>query len=473
LSNVHTNAFEAFLGRGEVEPLFELPAVAQAMLDFEAALAAAEAEVGLIPAEAAARIAGCCRAELLDLDALMRDSRRAGSLAIPLVKQLTAAVAAFDPAAAQVVHWGSTSQDAIDSAMVLVTRRALALIDRDLGRLIGALLALHARYGDAPMAGRTLLQPASVIAFGFKVTNWLAPLLRCRARLHAAGSAALQLQFGGAVGTLATLGDAGPAIARALAERLQLPAPQGAWHTQRDAWVSLGCELGVLTGAVGKIALDFALMAQFELGEVAEPAGAGRGGSSAMPHKRNPVSCMAARAAALRAPGHVAALLAGMAQEHERALGGWQAELAEWPALIACTHAAVGAMGEACAGLQVFPERMAANIEALHGLLRAEAASMRLAQVLGKPRAAALLETLSQRTLAERRPLRDLLVEAVAASDELRPAVSAAEIEALFDPRQAASAARLRADEALLHLRPQAAALDAAAPWRAFLPPET
>jgi 3-carboxy-cis,cis-muconate cycloisomerase len=467
-----TGVFEGFLSTPEMLDAFGEASVLQAMLDFEAALSAAQAAEGMIPARAASVIAGACRADLYDLPAIVAASSRAGSLAIPLVKKLTETVAAQNTEAAQVVHWGSTSQDVIDTGMVLVTRRALALLDRDLGALIAALLALAEQHGRAPMMGRTLMQPASVVSFGYKVSCWLAPLVRGQQRLHEAGARALQLQLAGAVGTLATLGDQGPAVARRVAQALRLQEPQGVWHTQRDAWVSLGCEVGVLVGSVSKFARDLSLMAQGEIGELAEPSGAGRGGSTALPHKRNPVSSMVALAAAQRVPHRVAALLGAMAQEHERGLGNWQAELAEWCGLFVSAHGALKAMLDAASGLQVDTQRMLAHIEDLRGLACAEAAAMRLARVIGKPDAQALLEGLSRRTMSEHRHLRELLHEAVAGHPALAAAVPASDIENLFDPAQAARAAIARADESFARLRPQAAALAAAKPWNQDLPKE-
>jgi len=208
------------------------------------------------------------------------------------------------------------------------------------------------------------MQSAEVVSFGHEVAGWLAPLLRCRARLREAGEAALQLQLGGAVGTLAALGDKGPAVARRVGEKLGLPVPAGAWHAQRDAWVALGCAVAVLCGALGKIGRDLALLAQGEVGEVAEARQAGRGTSSAMPHKRNPVAAMVAIAAATRAPQQAATLLAAMPQAHQRGLGDWQAELAVWPSLFIAAHGALRALADACAaGLEVDAARMRDNIE--------------------------------------------------------------------------------------------------------------
>ena len=452
-------AFEGFLSTPEMLEVFSEHSVTQAMMDFEAALARALAAQGLIPAAASQAITGVCKAELYDVPAIVGQSGRAGSLAIPLVRKLTETVALFDNQAAGYVHWGSTSQDVIDTAMVLLTRRALALIDRDLTALVRDLLVLVDAYADAPVLARTLMQPAQVVSVGYKLLGWAAPLLRRQARLREAAGRALCLQFGGAVGTLSVLGDAGPQVAQRVASELGLALPPMAWHTQRDDWVALGTELGVLCGALGKVARDLSMMAQAEIGELAEPAGAGRGGSSAMPHKRNPVSSMVALAAALRAPQRVAALLAAMPQEQERGLGNWQAELAEWAGLFISAHGAVKAMAEALAGLQVDTRRMRDNIDAMQGLVFAEAVSMHLAAVLGKSRAHKLFESLAQRAVQEKRHLRDLTLEAVQHEPELRHAVTAEQIDVLFDMERAAQPATRIVREQLPRLQREAQAL--------------
>ncbi|MES1163367.1 MAG: lyase family protein, partial [Rhizobacter sp.] len=221
---------------------------------------------------------------------------------------------------------------------------------------------------------RTLMQPASVTSFGLKCANWAAPLVRGRARIAQAAAHALKVQLGGAVGTLAQMKGEGPAVRQRMAEDLGLGNDGSAWHTQRDEWVALGCQLGILVGSLGKIAGDIALMGQWEVGELAEPSEPGRGGSSAMPHKRNPVASMVALAAAQRAPQRVAALLAAMPQAHERALGAWQAELAEWPQLLMSAHGSVRALAGALPGLQVDVARMRANIDRLRAQIPKDAA---------------------------------------------------------------------------------------------------
>ena len=450
--------FDSFLTTPEMIAVFDDTAVVQAMFRFEEALARAQAAEGIIPDSAARAIASVCNAQLYDIPALVHASRRAGSLAIPLVKELTMTVALFNQESASYVHWGSTSQDVIDTGMVLVTREALNLLDQDLQTLTDNLLRLAAQHLATPILARTLMQPAQVTSFGFKLAGWAAPLLRARLQLRQAAQRALQLQLGGAVGTLAVMGAKGPLVAQRMADDLDLSVADAAWHTQRDEWVRLGLEVAVLSGSLGKIATDLSLLAQGEIAELAEPSGNGRGGSSAMPHKRNPVSAMIALAAATRTPQNAAALLASMGQQHERGLGNWQAELAEWPGLFLSAHGALSALNEAVAGLQVDAARMLRNIDALQGLVFAEAASIYLAGAIGRPQAHGLMEQLTQRAVADGRQLADVVLEAVKADQRLRDQLDPEVLSALFDPVAATGPAEALARRQLQVLR---AAMDA------------
>ena len=366
--------FEGFLSTSETLAAFSDHSFVAAMLRFEASLARAQAGAGLIPEAAAKSIVGTCKVELFDVAKIVRESGRAGSIAIPLVKSLKETVALFNNEAAAYVHFGSTSQDVIDTALALVTRNALNLVEADIRKAVAALLVLARRHAADPVMARTLMQPASVTSFGFKCAGWAAPLARSLLRLRVAGDNALAVQLGGAVGTLAQMQGKGPQITAHMAADLKLKASAFPWHTQRDEWVALGCELGLMTGSLGKIAVDIALLGQYEVAEVSEPSEPGRGGSSAMPHKRNPVASMVAIAAAHRAPQRVAALLGAMPQQHERALGAWQAELAEWPQLLMSAHGSVRAMAGALPGLQVDAARMRANIDRLRAELPRDAA---------------------------------------------------------------------------------------------------
>lgn len=366
--------FEGFLSTSEAQEAFGDRRFVEAMLRFEAALARAQAAVGLIPQACAASIIGTCKVELFDVAKVVRESARAGSAAIPLIRTLRETVGLFNAEAVACVHFGSTSQDVIDTAMALMTREALRLIERDVYRAAQVLLALAERHAATPMLARTLMQPASVTSLGLKCVGWAAPLLRSRQRLRASARQALQLQLGGSVGTLAEMRGRGIEVAALMAQELGLAVPMAAWHTQRDEWVALGCELGILTGSLGKIAKDIALLSQYEVGEVMEPEEPGRGGSSSMPHKHNPVASMVALAAAQRAPQRVAALLATMPQEHERALGLWQAELAEWPQLLMSAHGSARALARALPGLRVDAQRMRANLDSVRASVPPETA---------------------------------------------------------------------------------------------------
>jgi 3-carboxy-cis,cis-muconate cycloisomerase len=444
---VTASLFARTLASEAMLDIFSDRAIVAAMLAFEAALAEAEADEGIVPSDAAAAIVAATGAEV-DVDALVVAARSAGSIAIPLVKTLTATVATRDPAAAAYVHWGGTSQDVIDTATVVVTGRALDLVARDLDRLVDALVTLARSHRATPVLARTLLQPAQVVSFGFKVVAWVAPLVRARDRIARARDAALKLQLGGAVGTLGALGDKGDAVARRVAERLGIRAADP-WHVQRDDWVALGCEVAILCGSLAKIGTDVALLAQGEVGEVAEPAGEGRGGSSAMPQKRNPVAALAAIAAGVRAPQHAAALLASMRQAHERGLGDWQAELAEWPTLFLSASGALVALADAIAGLEVDAARMRANVARQRGTVFAEAAAALIAPALGKQKASSIVGALAARAAAGGGDL-DALVRA----DSAFAAVGADAIAAAFDvdaaARRAGDVAVARLDRLLV-----------------------
>lgn len=361
------SAFAAMLDSPPVRALFGPHAVVQAMLDVEAALCAAQAEVGLVQAEHAAVVAACCRAEDYPVEDLLAASRTAGSLAIPLVQALNRRVRDLQPQAAAAVHLGATSQDIIDTAWCLQGRKALALLDADLDRLLQSLIALKDRHGHAPLLARTLMQPASVITFSARLLNWFAPVLRARASLRELAERALRLQLGGAVGTAVAWGEQAQAIACGMARRLSLPLEVTPWQAQRDEFARLCAELGVLAGALGKVATDVALMSQTEVGELLESGGPGRGVSSAMAHKRNPVGSLIVRAALHRAGPRVASILGAMAVEQERALGAWQAEGAEAAELLVIVCGAAQALAEAMEHAEVNEGRMRRHIEDLPG----------------------------------------------------------------------------------------------------------
>src|SRR5258706_2842048 len=302
----------------------------QPMLDFEAALARAEASTGVIPAGAADAIAKACKAESFDVGAWAEAATRSGNLRIPLVKALTAGVARADVDAARYVHWGATSQDVIDTATMLTLRAAIDALLLDIDRAIAGFAKLATKHRDTATVARTWLQHALPMPFGLKLAEYAAALHRLRTPLQRLRSEALALQFGGAAGTLAALGDKGLAVAERLAQELKLPLPDAPWHTHRDRIAEAASAFAIVAGTCGKIARVIQLLMQTDVAEAFEPSGEGRGGSSTMPHKRNPVAAATALAAATMAPNLAATLFAAQVQDHERSAGPWHAE---WPTL--------------------------------------------------------------------------------------------------------------------------------------------
>ena len=413
-----------------MQQIFSDQNTVQCMLDFEAALAAAEAREDVIPQQAVAAIAACCNAARIDLSALAQSAGQAGNLAIPLVKQLTQHVALVDAEAAKFVHWGATSQDVIDTGMVLQLRQAFDLISIELAELADTLSMLAMRHRTTPLMGRTWMQHALPVTFGLKVAGWLDALLRHQERIAQLRTRLFVLQFGGAAGTLASLGERGLTVATSLAQTLNLNLPATPWHTQRDRIAEAATVLGLLTGSLGKIARDIAFHSQTEVAELAEPVMEGRGGSSTMPHKRNPVGCAAALTAALRVPGLVSTMLSGMVQEQERALGGWQAEWDTLPEIASLCGAALSQMRQVVGGLSVDATQMRANIDLTRGLVMAEAVSLALGEHIGRLAAHKLVEQACQRALETKQPLLQVLMH----TETIRDKLSAEQLEKCFDP---------------------------------------
>ncbi len=432
-------------GSAAANDIWSPRATVQAMLDIEAALARVLAAHGVIPASVVEAIVAACRAEHIDADALMTGAAAGGNLAIPLVKQLTAVVKANDAEAAKYVHWGATSQDIIDTGVVLQLRAALDALDADLRALSDALAQQAARHRATPMIGRTWLQQALPITLGLKFAQWLDALTRHRARLAELRSRALVLQFGGAAGTLASLRDRALPVAQSLANDLGLQLPALPWHTQRDRIAEAASFFGMLTGTLGKIARDISLMMQTEVGEVAEPAAAGKGGSSTMPHKRNPVGCAAVLTAATRAPNLVATIFAGMVQEHERALGGWQAEWEALPDLARLTAGALANIGGIVPGMEVNTERLARNLGATQGLILGEAVMLALGDAIGRLEAHKLVEGASKASVANGTTLYD----ALAANETVTSHLSPERLRALLDPANYVGQAQAFVDAAI------------------------
>lgn len=334
------------------------------MARFEGALARASAREGLVPAAHAKTISRVCEQAKFEIAALVSEGRE-GTLAIPFVKQLTAQVAAVSAEAAKHVHAGATSQDVIDTGIVLCLKPACARVSALTRRLGDAAAELARRYADTPTAARTLLQPALPVTFGWKAAVWLSMVARGLVGVRAAAESACLVQFGGPSGTLSSFGARGDSVMAALAKELALPASAVPWHSARDRFARLGAELAILAGVAGKVGRDVSLLMQPEVGELAEPAKAGRGGSSSMAHKRNPVLSMVALEAAQRAPGLAATLLAQLTPEHERGLGQWQSQWFTLRELVCATASGVAAMADALEGLEVRDEKMRANLQSL------------------------------------------------------------------------------------------------------------
>ena len=413
-----------------VEKVFSNRATLQAMLDFEAALARAEARAGFIPASAAPAIEAKCRAELYDMTVLARAAASAGNLAIPLVKQLTLLVAKKEKDAARYVHWGATSQDVIDTGRVLQLRQALVLISSELDLFAAVLGELAHKNRATVVVARTWMQQALPTTFGLKAAGWLDAIDRHRARLAETQERCLMLQFGGAVGTMAALGDRGLDVAANLAKELQLTLPDVPWHSQRDRMAEIATTLGLFCGTLGKIARDISLHTQTEVGEVFEPSADGRGSSSTMPHKRNPVTSAVVLSAAARVPPLVSTMLAAMIQEQERGLGGWHAEWETLPDIVRLTAGALHHLTTTVSELELDPERMRQNLDVTHGLIFAEAVAMALAEKMPRTEAHEIVQLACKRAQTTRRDLRSVLAQDTIVKANL----SDAELDRLFTP---------------------------------------
>jgi 3-carboxy-cis,cis-muconate cycloisomerase len=423
----------------------------QCMLDFEAALARALARAGVAPQSSVAPIEAHCKSHLFSHDATAGAAAPAGNLAIPLVKELTALVAKSDDKASGFVHLGATSQDAIDTGMVLQLREAFDDTEGELARLATLLERLAEGHKRTLLAGRTWLQQASPITLGLKFAGWLDAVQRHRERLAETRRRVEVLQFGGAVGTLAALGNDGPRVADALASELKLTLPDVAWHAHRDRFAEVATTFGLLAGTLGKIARDISLMSQTEIGELAEPAAPGRGGSSTLPHKRNPVGCSVILSAAIRVPPLVSTMLAAMPQEHERGLGGWHAEWETLPEICMLTSGALAHLIQVLDGLEIDEDAMAQNLNAPHGLLMAEAVAIALAKKIGRMKAHQLVERVSHTVIDSGKSFRDALI----AEKEISQHLSAEQIGGLLDPKNYTGAAQMMIDRVLKSSRKQ------------------
>ncbi len=437
--------FDAYFTQPAMRAVFSDQGRVQGMLDFEAALARAEASVGLIPTDAVAPIEAACKAELYDYSALAQAISTAGNSAIPLVKALGKRVAARSTEAERYVHLGATSQDAMDSGLVLQLRAAAELLEQELAGLAEALAVQAERFADTPLAGRTWLQQATPVTLGMKLAGVLGAVTRHRQRLAELKPRLFCLQFGGASGSLAALGEQAWPVAEALAHELDLNLPDQPWHTQRDRLVEFASLLGLIAGSLGKLGRDLSLLMQTEAGEVFEPSAPGKGGSSTMPHKRNPVSAAVLIGAATRAPGLVSTMFAAMPQEHERSLGLWHAEWETLPELCCLVSGALQQALLVVPGLEVDAARMCRNLDLSQGLVLAEAVSIALAQRIGRDAAHHLVEQCCRRAVKEGAHLRAVL----GANAEVSAELSAAELDRLLDPAHYLGQARRWVDRAL------------------------
>lgn len=394
-----------------IAEIFSDHSVLQAMLDFEVALARAEAEFNIIPRSAADAIVAAAGTEDFDVAALASAAPQSATPAIPVINALSEKVRGINRDLSVYVHLGATSQDMCDTAMVLLLKQTWPHLRDDLVRTEKALRRLAEEHRKTVMLGRTLMQSAAITTFGLKAAGWLGGISRAGKQLKSSFAEALVLQFGGPTGTLAGMGSNGLAVAEVLARDLGLKLPEAPWHTQRDRFAGVVCDCGVLVGCLGKMAVDIRLLMQDEVAEVAEPRAPGRGGSSSMPHKTNPVGCTLTLAAANRLPGLAASFLSCMLQEHERAAGSWQAEWSIISDVIGASATALSAMADVAEGLTVDAARMRGNIELNRGLIFADYAVVLLSGKLGRENARKIVEDALQESKLHGRRFGDALSE--------------------------------------------------------------
>jgi len=399
----------------------------QKYLDFEAALARAQAGLGVIPREAADEIENHCHAGEFDYAKLKSATERIGYPVLPVVQQL---VALCRDGLGEWCHWGATTQDVTDTATVLQLREALTLVEADIAAIAGALAGLARQYRDTPMAGRSNLQQAVPITFGYKMATILAAFERHKERLRQLRARVLVGEFGGAAGTLASLGGRGLDVQAELMRELKLGTPTIAWHTLRDTIAEVGCFLALVTGTCGKIALDVKLLMQTEVEEVFEPFQGGRGSSSTMPQKRNPISSVYITALTAVVRQHAGALLEAMVEDHERATGPWEIEWIVLPEIFCLASGVLAQTLFVLNGLQVDAKKMRANLDLTRGLIVSEAVMMALGPHLGRQYAHDLVYDLCREVIASGRPLIDLLAE----NAEITAHLDRAALEKLCDP---------------------------------------
>jgi 3-carboxy-cis,cis-muconate cycloisomerase len=441
-----SDIFKDMFGTAEMRAVFSDENLLKCYAEAEVALAVAQGRLGVIPREAAERIAKLAPSAALDRDALKQEAENVGYPILGLVRQLSQKLGE----AGRYVHWGATTQDIMDTGAVLQIRAALAIVERDIAAISVALAKLAAKYRDTPMPGRTHLQQALPITFGYKCAIWLSMMDRHSARLHELKPRVLMAQFGGAAGTLASLGDKGIDVRREYARELKLGDPPITWHVARDAVAEAVAFLGLLTGSLGKIGFDIMLMMMTELGEAFEPFASHRGASSTMPQKRNPISSeiLVANAKAVRQ--HAALMLDAMVQDFERATGPWHVE---WMAIPESFILSAGSLAQAkfmLEGLVVDESRMRANLELSRGLIVAEAVMMGLAPLLGRQQAHDLVYEACREALAQGRSL----LEVLEANPKIAAALPEDRLRALCDPAKYLGSAPRMVDEIVRQPRP-------------------
>jgi 3-carboxy-cis,cis-muconate cycloisomerase len=396
-------------------------------LEIEAALARVQGRLGIIPAEAAREIESKCRIENIDFAKLKQQTERIGYPILGVVQQI---VALCERGLGEWCHWGATTQDITDTATVMQIRAALDLVEADMEKVAAALADLARRYRDTPMAGRSNLQQAVPITFGFKAASLLAAMQRHRERLAQLRPRVLVGEFAGAAGTLASLGADGLKVQAALMQELKLGEPEIAWHTVRDRIGEVGCFLALVTGTLGKISTDVKLLMQTEVAEVSEPFHEARGSSSTMPQKRNPISCLYIHATGALVRQNAAALLEAAVADHERSTGPWQIEWIALPEIFLLASGALAQSRDLVAGLQVDAARMRANLDLTDGMIVSEAVMMGLGPHLGRQRAHDLVYDICRQVAATGQPLLDLLAK----DKEITRHLNRAELEKLVDP---------------------------------------
>lgn len=428
-----SHLYASLFYQADMTEIFSDHALLKYMIQAEVALAKAQAQIGVIPESAAAIIADVANTQgiqAIDFENLAIATGLAGNIAIPFVKQFTAAVKAVDEDASRYVHWGATSQDILDTACILQARDALDVVEFQLRQAYVASLELTEKYRAEVMIGRTWLQQALPITFGHKAARWASSFKRDLDRLEQMKVRVLTVQLGGAVGSLASLLDQGSKVVEAYAAQLNLSVPTCTWHAERDRIIEIAGFLAIVVGNTGKMARDWSLMMQTEIAEVFEPNAKGRGGSSTMPHKRNPVAAASILAAANRVPALMSSIYQSMVQEHERSLGSWHAEWLALPEVFQLCAGALQRTVEVLQGLEVNCKNMQRNIETTQGLIMAEAVMMALAPKMGRLNAHHLVEKACKHAVAEQRHLYDVVSEV----DEVQQYFNLEELRLIFKP---------------------------------------